>query len=379
MDIPTVRLVFDRKHQASKTHRGLVQIEVRQGGKRKFIGTGVKLLADQWHEGFRVVNHMEALALNARLSALMSLIEKSITAKYEAGEAFDLSMLDGLLAARNTGDNFVDWMSERLEARRDIRPSTKRTHRRMIDVVEEFGRLTHFGDLTKANIVALDDWLHERYDKQVTVWGYHKRLRSYINDAIERELLDANPYQGVKISRGYNGQVRYLTLDELRLIEQAALVGDKLAKARDLFVVQCYTGLAYADLAAFDWGKVEERDGQHMLRDTRRKTDEQYYIVLLPPVMAVLERYGYKLPVISNQKYNDYLKCVAVMAGINKPISSHWGRHTFAVMALSMGVRMQNVSKMLGHASMRVTEIVYAKVLPEDVIKDFEMLGERLK
>ena len=102
-------------------------------------------------------------------------------------------------------------------------------------------------------------------------------------------------------------------------------------------------------------------------------------MVILDKALEVLKKYDYKLPIISNEKYNQYLKVVASYAKIDKPISTHWARHTYAVMALSLGVKMEHISKMLGHSSIKITESTYAKVLATDIRKDFEMMQEKLK
>lgn len=107
--------------------------------------------------------------------------------------------------------------------------------------------------------------------------------------------------------------------------------------------------------------------------DIRLKTEENYFIVLLSPAMEILRKYDYVLPIISNQQYNLRLKIVADYAGLDRNLTVHMSRHTFATMCLNNGVKMENVSKMLGHTNVRTTQ-QYAKVLNAEVEKDFEML-----
>ena len=113
-----------------------------------------------------------------------------------------------------------------------------------------------------------------------------------------------------------------------------------------------------------------------MIHDTRTKTDTNYNITILPPAMEILEKYNYKLPVITNQQYNMRLKVLSSYACINKRITSHVGRHSFATWALSSGVPLPVVSKMLGHKKISTTEI-YAKVLQQDVAAGFNLLREK--
>lgn len=95
--------------------------------------------------------------------------------------------------------------------------------------------------------------------------------------------------------------------------------------------------------------------------------------------MRSLIAHNFKLPIISNQKYNIALKKISNIVGIDKSITSHVARHTFAVMMLSMGVKMDRLSRMMGHTSTRITEDVYAKVLAIDLKKDYEMVNSKLK
>lgn len=178
----------------------------------------------------------------------------------------------------------------------------------------------------------------------------------YINDAIQSEIIGSNPYDGIKIERGKSGVRRYLTHRRLRL-----------------FLFQCYTGFAYAELAKFDFTKVVERNGKFVVHDIRQKTSELFYIVLLSPAVNILKKYNFKLPIISSQQYNVQLKAVVALAGLQKSLTSHMGRHTFAVMVLNNGVRIETVSKMMGHSDIKTTQI-YAQFLNSEVEREFDRL-----
>ena len=106
----------------------------------------------------------------------------------------------------------------------------------------------------------------------------------------------------------------------------------------------------------------------------RGKTNQKFTFMLLPQALEILERYGGTLPMISNQKYNNYIKMIAVMAGINKPVSTHWARHTGATLLLNSGVDMEVVSRVLGHSSTRMTRMIYAKMLDETIANAMEKM-----
>ncbi|MEG2150288.1 MAG: site-specific integrase [Bacteroidaceae bacterium] len=157
------------------------------------------------------------------------------------------------------------------------------------------------------------------------------------------------------------------------------MLDKSISNVRDCFVFCCYTGLAYADLAKFNWETdVVFRDGKSFIEDVRQKTGSSYKIQILSPAMAILKKHDMKLPVITNQQYNLRLKVLSSYAGISKQLTSHMARHTFATWALSQGIRIETVSKMLAHSNIQTTQI-YAKILQKEVDEAFDSLEEKLK
>jgi integrase len=131
-------------------------------------------------------------------------------------------------------------------------------------------------------------------------------------------------------------------------------------------------------MQAFNIKDYKLVDGKWVNVGKRIKTGVPYVSQLLPPVVEVLENYGMEVPKISNADYNKCLKALGMVAGIEKPLHSHLARHTFATMMLREGVRIEHVSKMLGHTNI-VTTQRYAKVLADDIRQDFDMVELKLK
>lgn len=379
MRYPTLRFVFDRKKTATKKHKASVQIEVLSERKRKYIGTGVKLYSDQWDERKKVINSMQMLELNRALDEQIRIIQDWINELIRKREPFDFEKLERFIKFSNKSENFIEFIERRIEERQDITESTKKTHRTFSESLRLFERITYFSDLTKENITIYDDWLHEKGYSQPTVHNYHKRMKRYINEAIKFELIDKDPYSGLHFERGKHQIRKYLTEDELKKIIEAEIPSKTVRQVRDLFVFQAYTGISYADLAKFDFKKdIAKKNGKMVIHDVRQKTEETYFIVLLSPALEVLERYNFTLPVISNQQYNLRLKIVADYAKIDKNLTVHMARHTFATMCLNNGVKIENVSKMLGHSNIKTTQ-EYAKVLNSEVEKSFDLLESKIK
>jgi integrase len=128
--------------------------------------------------------------------------------------------------------------------------------------------------------------------------------------------------------------------------------------------------MSYSDMAAFNYKSCVNVDGQVVYKARRQKTKQEFTIVLLQPALTILQRYKYKLPIISNVKYNLYLKAAVMYAHIDKPVTTHWARHTGATMLLNEGnIPMHIVQHILGHATFRETERTYAKVLDKSIVE----------
>ena len=379
MEYPTLRFVFDRKKVATKEKKGLVQIEVCSERKRKWIGTGVKVYADQWDDKRKVTARPDSLDLNMKLDLMMSNILEYVNSLIRRKVPFDFESLDVFLKNSSESDSFIDFIVRRTDERKDRAEGTIKHYRTLVKVLEDFGRINYFHDLTRSNITMFDDYLRSKGIKDTTVYGYHKNMKAYINEAIRFGIISENPYVGLKINRGKSDKRKYLTYEEMRRMERCRITDPSVNRVRDLFLFQCYTGLAYSDLYKFDFASdVERRGNKFIIADRRVKTNEDYFIVLLSPAMEILRKYDFDLPVISNQKYNDYLKVAASFAKIDKNLTTHCARHTFAVFALNNGVPMESVSKMLGHTNIKTTQI-YAKVLNTEVEKGFDVLERKMK
>lgn len=371
---PSITVVYDRKHLATINREALVQIEISYLRKRKYVGTGVRLTKDLWDaKANRPLNNRAMLPYTEAIEAHLQRIQGYINNLIRENEPFTWEAMDRFLAKVDDSKDlfFIGFIEQRINSR-TMAASTKKTHQRLITVLQDFGKIQYMSDLTGANVRAFNDYLAAQGYTQVTIWGYHKRLKVYIHEAMAYRLMSEDPYKGFRISRGNTNSVRYLTEEECTLLEQAEMLDEATGRARDLFVFCRYTGMAYSDLRAFDFKNVQKQGGKYIIRDNRVKTNTPYYLELLPPSLEILKKYDYKLPVISNANYNRLLKYVALAAGI-RPLTSHMARHTFATWALSRGVALEVVSKMLGHTNIQTTQI-YAKVMGRDILKAFDKL-----
>jgi len=222
---------------------------------------------------------------------------------------------------------------------------------------------------------------------QNTIMKHIERLRKVVNMAIKNDWLYRDPFQKFQPSFIKSNR-QFLTADELAAIEQKEFKILRLQHAKDMFVFSCYTGLAYIDVYELTPQNLSLGiDGEYWINTCRHKTDIPVRVPLLPPAMAIIEKYknnprvlesGRLLPVYANQLLNNYLKEIADFCGIEKPLSFHIARHTFATtVTLTNGVPIETVSKLLGHTSIKTTQI-YAKVVEQKVSEDMRSLREKI-
>ena len=203
-----------------------------------------------------------------------------------------------------------------------------------------------------------------------------KQLKKILRMAVEEGYIKTSTFK--LTLKKEPKEVNPLTIEEVRTIRNKQIKIERLAKVRDMFVFECYTGLAFTDMENLAKENfVTDSEGNEWIVKTRQKTHIQSTIPLLPVAKEILLKYQDQLPTLTNQKYNGYLKEIGDICGISKSLHSHLARHTFATILLNSGVDMVSVSKILGHANSKITEQVYAKMLPKTImskVKDVQSI-----
>ena len=211
-----------------------------------------------------------------------------------------------------------------------------------------------------------------------------QRLRTIINYAKGSGLIFIDPFVNYKFKFN-NVDREILSQQEINIMYAKEFVSERLAQVRDIYIFCCYTGLSYIDVAQLKESNIKLAfDNNLWIMTKRHKTNVNSNIRLLDIPIDILGKYKGKqknnlaLPVLSNQKMNDYLKEIAVVCGIDKKITCHTARHTFATtIGLSNGVRIETISKMLGHTNIKTTQI-YAKITDLKISKDMELLAQKM-
>lgn len=244
--------------------------------------------------------------------------------------------------------------------------STWRKYNVVRDIVCDFiGEGKDCNMVNAADMELLYAELKRKYS-DATSASYIRKVKTVFLWGKENGIIDNVPFNGIRIVKKVVNR-EYLTEDEVISIYNTKIDNERLERVRDTFIFQCYTSLSYIDMANLKREDILKCAEGYYIRKNRQKTDVEYTIYLSDIPMAILRKYNYTLPVLSNQKYNAYLKELECVCHISKRLHSHLARHTCATMLLNKGVSIEVVAKVLGHSNTNVTK-VYAKMLDSTVI-----------
>ena len=393
----TTAIVWDHRGRTNAGCEGPLEVRVTVDRKPYYINTGIKVRKTEWKAG-TIVNRPDADSLRTRLYILIKKIEAEINAAIEDGRTIDVADIKRrawVLVADESSTSFLEWCSDQIDQLTHS-GGTMQHYLTMLTRLNDFDTIRRWQDLTVENIYKWDAYLHKitkpQSDADIkagkpaepisdgSIYNYHKCLKALLNRAVLFDRLRQNPYDRLKgkFKRGDRERIDFLTDEEMAAFESLhPMSGSKMSMARDLFVFQMFTGLAYSDAQNFDIGDYKLIDGVWKNTGERIKTGVAYTSQLLPPVVEILERYNWQVPHLDNADYNRCLKALGMACGIERPLHSHMARHTFATWMLRHGVPIEHVSKMLGHTNITQTQR-YAKIVAADIHDDFERIADEL-
>ncbi len=239
-------------------------------------------------------------------------------------------------------------------------------------------------DMTMAFITEFEFYLKaEKQFKQNTVHKTIQRFKQIVKLAVGLDFLAKDPFLLYK-NRKPKKQVVFLSKEELEALEKYQFASERLQQVADMFIFCCYTGLAYTEMANLKASDIQTGyDSNKWIHIHRQKTRRDYDIPLLSKAESILDKYRTEtqvLPVITNQKFNSYLKEIAEIVGISKTLTHHIARKTFAsTILLYNDVPMEIVSELLGHSEIGITQQHYAKVVKKKIGEQMSKLNSKLK
>ena len=390
-----------RKNRKTDDAKSSVCVRITYLGNRIELATGIYSSTDHWDIVRQRIKDkvVGARVDNERLDRIKTEIQDIFNQLRSTNEDFDANTikrkllniqeskgilavfdyyLDSILAKLNKGysmETYKHYKSSRKRLADFINSSLKKTDISVQCIDYKF-------------LDAFDVFIKKDFNNvQNTAWNYHKHLRRVLNLAISLDYIDKNPYSKFKVGLDETHR-EILSMEELQRLEDKNIQIERLSVVRDIFIFACYTGLSFSDIAKLSRIHLQHgADGKEWIIIDRSKTNNRCRIPILPKAREILKRYedypkisnkDVLLPVLTNQKMNSYLKELGDICNINKNITMHIARHTFATsVTLSNGVPIETVSKILGHTSLKTTQI-YAKVLDKKISEDMEVLEAKL-
>lgn len=394
----TNSIVWDHRGRVPEGEKGQVEIRITVNRKSYYFGTGIRVHKSELVAG-QIVNCPGAKELNERIVLIYSKVLAHVNAYVDAGVPINTEDIRQkvwqVVEMHSDKSIFIEWCEKQIPLL-GVTDGTEKHYNPLVTRLTQFGRIQKWDDITVENIVLFDAWLRTltkpisdarlksgaKPEKLSTggIYNYHKCLKALLNRAMSFGKIDNNPYDRLKgkFKRGEKENVEYLTEEEMRRFESIILPkGSSLDIAHDLFIFQMYTGLPFSDMQAFDMNDYKFDGTKWHNVGTRIKTGTPYVSSILPPAMRILEKYNFEIPKMNNADYNHQLKALQQMARIKTRLHSHLARHTFATFMLRNGVKIENVSKMLGHTNITQTQR-YAKVLAQSVQDEYDMIAEKL-
>lgn len=358
-----------------------------------------KMLApcSQWTSGRMKGKSAEAVAINHQLdeyraSALAIYREQSAVRERVTAEEIKCLLL-GMAAGQETLLDYFRMFIEYFEKRVGINRSAQsaRTYRNTYNHLTRF--LLERFRLSDIPFTALDRSFIDKFDLYLrtecrlaprSIILNMSRLHTVVNKALAAGIITADPFADYEPPRPERKQ-RYLTQEELKRLMTTPLPSSRLYLVRDLFLFSCYTGISYGDMCRLTIENLETaEDGTVWIKAVREKTGVEFEIPLLDLPQHVIDKYrdimpdGKLLPMYGNSELNKGLKNLATVCGIDRKLTFHMARHTYATeIALSHGVPMETVSRMLGHSRVDTTQI-YAQVTDDKIDTDTQSLDERI-
>ncbi len=398
----TITILFYLK-RAKVNANGLVPIfqRITVNGKRNDKSTGKFIDPDKWHSEISKVkgNSEEARTINSHLDNLkikVNQAEKILTAKdIEVTSETLNNELFGVKERARTLIPIFEEHNRKIEELLGIEYAAGTLERYKTSLKHTINFIQWKYNISDINIDKIDHAFiteYEFYLRSVrkcnnnSAVKYVKNFHKIINQCLANGWLVKDPFANYKAK--VKEVIReFLSEEEIERILKKKFVSERLELVRDIFVFSCFTGLAYIDVKQLTKNHISLGiDGDKWIFTTRQKTETLSKIPLLPIAQQMIDKYenhplsnneNRLLPILSNQKMNAYLKEIADVCGINKDLTFHIARHTFATtVTLSNGVPLETVSKMLGHTNLKTTQH-YAKILDTKISNDMQLLKQK--
>ena len=364
----------------------LVQAEALLNQRKVYFKTNIYLKPEHWDkQTSQVCNHPQANDLNTMLFEFVLHLQAIELSFWRRGIPVTLSLLKDAIKKDKPVNVTFPVFARIYVQESDRKRSTKENLMTTVTVLQEFRPGLDFKDITYTFLKDFEVHLKEKGNSVNTVAKHMRQLRTLVNEAINQGYIpsDAYPFRKYKIKQE-KGRKEFLTPDELKRLENLD-VDKKLRHVLDAFLFCCYTGLRYSDFCQLTPENIIRVNGKRWLYFKSVKTDVEIrlplHLLFEGKALAVLERYDIVTDFAKigpNSEANKHLAQLATLARIRKHITYHTARHTCATLLVHQGVPITTVQKLLGHTSVRTTE-VYSEVLSNTIIRDLKAVKRKKK
>lgn len=396
-------LFLIEKVKANKQGKCPIKCRVTYNGQRKPFATGLFINPNHWYSKQQIAKppNEENKYINNQLSLIKNKINQAFLMLQMKGVEFSLDDIYNQYKGKPTTQNkgLLFYYNEYLLRYKkligiEIKEITWNKFSYILNDLKDFIKHKYkanevlLKDLDYSFIIEFEYYLKtEKNQKQVTINKALQRFKKVVKTAQISKLIDNNPFIEHKPKRVITNVV-YLTPQELGLVEDYNFSQPRLELVRDMFVFCCYTGLAYNEMSKLEAKHINLGfDGNQWIKMVREKTSKEISIPLLSKPQLILQKFTLLnlsseklLPKLSNQKFNSYLKEIAEIIGVEKNLTHHTARKTFATTVLLYNdVPMEIVSELLGHSKMSITQEHYGKIVQKKVSEHINILAKKLK
>lgn len=384
MDKIKYRFVYNRKKQLNKQGTALVQVEALLNQRKIYFKTNIYLKPEHWDKRTsQVIVHPQANDLNAMLFEFIIHLQAIELALWKRGVPATLSLLkDAMRKNRPVNVTFPVFAKEYVQ-HSDRRQSTKENLITTINVLQEFRPGLDFKDITYTFLKDFEVYLREKGNGINTVAKHLRQLRTLVNEAINQGYIhaDAYPFRKYKIKQE-KGRHEFLTPDELKKLENLEINDRKLRHVLDAFLFCCYVGLRFSDFCQLIPANFIRVNGKKWLHFKSVKTGIELrlplHLLFEGKALSIMDKYDITefANLGSNSETNKVLAVITGMARIKKHVTYHTARHTCATLLIHQGVPITTVQRLLGHTSVKTTE-VYSEILSSTIVRDLKAVKRR--
>ncbi|WP_200859640.1 site-specific integrase [Sphingobacterium paucimobilis] len=377
-----------------------IRCRITYNSYRKEFSTGLFINPKNWNNKKQVAipNNQENSIINNQLSIIKNKINQGfIFLQLHRKDSIDVDMIYSQFKGENIKeDKFIseafNLHNNKMKAlvNIDVAITTLEKYQQTENHVLEYIKFQYSKKdirLKELNLNFLYDFdlylKTEKSFKTNTIQKTIQRLRKIIRLAVSMDFIEKDPFTLYR-SKRHKKDIIYLNQFELRKLEEFNFNQEKLNYIRDLFVFCCYTGLAFNEMQNLSEEHIMQIQGNRIIKMIRQKTNKSIFVPLLPRAEEIIEKYKKSdsdicFPNISNQKFNVYIKEVAFIVGINKTLTHHVARKTFATTVLLYNdIPIEIVSKLLGHSRITMTQEYYAEIMDKKVVEAIEIVKNKI-